>query len=410
MEQRAAAALASEARNDETAAARDIGAACDRRSAKRLLLEIADDSTDRQPQAPRQPLSLYGGGELGLLARAHLEAVGCGIAMVVDRNAEQLSSSPAWSGLNVVAPADVPQEFKTNALLAVSVVTSPYRALETALRADGWANVVPFYDIAESFRDRHPLSNGWFAEPFDAEDAAQTSAVLDRWADDASRAHHLQFLAWRRLRQEWVFSTAPVATHDRFFIPEVMQLLADDEVFLDAGAHHGHVIQRFLKATGGAFASIAAIEPDGASRSICLETIAKLPPEIAGRIKVIDALLDTESRKQPFHDGLGYASQIAATGASFRLTTTIDSLELSPTFLKLHLEGAELPALKGARQTIARHRPIIAATTYHNDDGIWRTPAWLMENLEGYRFLMRLHGWCGTGAVVYAIPEERHNA
>jgi FkbM family methyltransferase len=410
MEQRAAAAQAHEANNEQTAAARVIGAACDRRLAKRLFLDIAADPAERQPPALRQPLVLYGGGGLGLLARAHLEAVGYDIAMVVDRNAVQLSSNPAWRGLNLVAPAEVPQEFKRNALLAVSVVTSPFRPLEMALRADGWANVVPFYDIAETFRDRHPLSNGWFAAPFDAEDVAETASVLDRWADDASRAHHLQFLAWRRLREEWIFSDVPVTTDDRFFIPEVVQCLDHDEVFLDAGAHHGHVSQRFLNATANAFASIVAIEPDGVSRSICLETIARLPPEIASRIKVCDALLDAESRTQPFHDGLGYASQIAATGTSFRSTTTIDSLELSPTFMKLHLEGAELPALKGARQTISRHRPIIAATTYHNDDGTWRTPAWLMENLEGYRFLMRLHGWCGTGAVVYAIPEERHDA
>jgi FkbM family methyltransferase len=211
------------------------------------------------------------------------------------------------------------------------------------------------------------------------------------------------------LRQEWVFSEAPVTTHDRFFIPEIMQCLTRDETFLDAGAHHGHVSLRFLNATANAFASIVAIEPDGASRSICLETIARLPPEITGRIQICDALLDAESRTQPFHGGLGYASQIAATGASFLPTTTIDSLGLSPTLMKLHLEGAELSALKGARQTISKDRPIIAATTYHNDDGIWRTPAWLMENLEGYRVLMRLHGWCGTGAVVYAIPEERHS-
>ena len=86
---------------------------------------------------------------------------------------------------------------------------------------------------------------------------------------------------------------------------------------------------------------------------------------------------------------------------------TLDSLDLAPDFIKLHLEGAELDALRGARETIRRHRPIIAVTTYHNADGIWRTPAWLMDTLEDYRFLMRLHSGCGTGAVVYALPQEQ---
>jgi hypothetical protein len=30
-----------------------------------------------------------------------------------------------------------------------------------------------------------------------------------------------------------------------------------------------------------------------------------------------------------------------------------------------------------------------------------------METLPDYRFLFRIHSWCGTGAVIYAIPDER---
>ena len=63
--------------------------------------------------------------------------------------------------------------------------------------------------------------------------------------------------------------------------------------------------------------------------------------------------------------------------------------------------------MRGARQTLIDCRPIVAATVYHNDDGIWRTALWLMETLPRYRFLFRLHSWCGTGAVIYAIPYER---
>jgi hypothetical protein len=85
----------------------------------------------------------------------------------------------------------------------------------------------------------------------------------------------------------------------------------------------------------------------------------------------------------------------------------LDALGLSPTFVKLHLEGAELGALKGARQTLVAGRPLVVATVYHNDDGIWKTARWLMETLTGFRFLFRLHSWCGTGAVIYAIPNER---
>jgi hypothetical protein len=31
-----------------------------------------------------------------------------------------------------------------------------------------------------------------------------------------------------------------------------------------------------------------------------------------------------------------------------------------------------------------------------------------MDALPRYRFLFRLDSWCGTGGVVYGIPEERY--
>lgn len=40
------------------------------------------------------------------------------------------------------------------------------------------------------------------------------------------------------------------------------------------------------------------------------------------------------------------------------------------SFIKLHLEGGELDALKGGQQSLTRRRPIVVATVYHNDDGI----------------------------------------
>ena len=86
---------------------------------------------------------------------------------------------------------------------------------------------------------------------------------------------------------------------------------------------------------------------------------------------------------------------------------TLDSLGVPATFIKLHVEGAEPAVLAGGMETILRYRPVLCLTAYHARSGLWRLPLQLMDNLSGYRFLFRLHGWCGTGAVLYALPEER---
>lgn len=372
-----------------------------------LLSEIAAAESAAHALRPNQPLALYGAGDLGRLARDHLRYLDIPIAAVIDRNAEAISADPGWAGIPVLHPDAVDPAFKREAMLAVSIATSPFSPLQASLRAAGWANVVPYYDIAESFRDRHPLSNGWIADPFTEADTTALEEVLSGWADDRSRAHHLQFLAWRRLRQEWTFGDAPVTVGDRFFIPEVLAAMTDEEHYIDAGAHYGLVGRRFIGERQGRFRALTAIEPDQKSLHTLRQTLATLPADQSAKCGLLDAVLDDASQIRSFHAGLGYASQIAATGETRHQTATIDSLGLAPTILKLHLEGHELPALRGATATLATHRPIVMATVYHNADGLYATARWLMHTLTRHRFLFRLHSWCGTGAVIYAIPEER---
>lgn len=372
-----------------------------------LLAQLAGGECCYTPVGLDKPIALYGAGDLGGLARDFLGFVGVPLARVIDRNADKLSSDAGWRGIAVVRPDAVTSADKQDLRIAVSIVTMPYVPIERALRECGFADIVPFYDLAESFRHLHPLSNGWFAPALDVASCEATAAVLRSWHDNVSRAHHLQFLAWRRVREEWTFASAQVLRGPRFFIAEVRDVLRQDESFVDAGAYHGGVTENFLRIVDGRCRSILAIEPDPASRSVLQAALRRLVPT-AGRAEVLDCALAENGGTAVFHDGLGYASQLSETGRMPVAARALDSLGVAPTFVKLHLEGGELAALKGACGVLQACRPLVAATVYHNDDGIWRTPLWLMEHLPGYRFLFRLDSWCGTGGVVYGIPEERY--
>lgn len=354
-----------------------------------------------------RPLVLYGAGNLGKLARSHLDVVGQAIAFVVDANAATYQNDPDWKGLAVRRPEEVSPAVRRDALLAVSIANSAFVPLRDHLADMGWEAIVPFYDLAESYRDLHPLSNGWFAQPLSASELDAGTEVLSRWADDASRAHHLRFAAWRLAREEWDFADAAVVPGNRFFIPEIVSVLARQERFLDLGAHHGTVTARLLQECGGAIARAWLVEPDALNRAVLQAWGDGLDAGMRTRLDIADLVVGVRSETVRFHSGLGYASQIAVTGQDERTCTTLDAMNIDPTFIKLHLEGAELDALKGALGTIRHYRPLVVATVYHNDDGLVRTPLWLMRNLEDYRFLMRTHSWCGTGAVIYALPKER---
>ena len=386
--------------------ARSFPSLPDAQAAYGLLDAVAGGACDFAPSGADKPIALYGGGDMGGLARDFLRAVGLDVALVIDRNARALAGQPEWRGLSVLHPDEVSDNVKRDMRIAVSLVLSPYVPVERDLLARGFRDVVPFYDLAEGFRDLHPLSNGWFAPPFDDDDRSMIRDVLARWHDDASRAHHLQFLAWRRVREEWSFGPAPLMRKDRYFIPEIRAVLRADESFVDGGAYQGSVVETLAQAVPAPFREVIAFEPDPASRAQLTERLAALFGK-DGRIRVLDAALAEAVGEARFHGGLGYASQLAATGRTTISTVPLDAFGLTPSFIKLHLEGGELPALKGARATLAASRPILAVTVYHNADGLWRTPHWLMQSLPDYRFLFRVDSWCGTGAVVYGIPEER---
>ena len=323
------------------------------------------------------PPSFYGRGNLCRIAGHFINDVGLQPTQVFERD------EPAGR----------------NTQVAVCIVTSPYVEIERSLRQRGFLDVLPFYDYAYLWHDRHPLAeNGWYADPFDDVEQGRIAEVWHRWEDPISRAHHLQFIAWRRIREEWTFANAPVTNEDRYFIPEVRAALHDHEVFLDGGAYHGDVAAKFVEVAGGDHASVVLVEPDAKNA----ERAAATP------WTVIRCALGSGRYVGYFRDGFGYASRLgdASNGRPCKVET-IDGLTIPATFIKLHLEGGELDALRGAIHTLRTHRPVLAVTVYHSADGIWRTPEWLMANLEDYRFLFRNHCWCGAGAVVYAIPNER---
>lgn len=377
-------------------------------TAQALLAEINRRAPAGGPVAAEgRDFWLYGAGNLGRLARSHCDFVGQAVAGVVDRNADAHRGAPEWAGLPVHHPDEVAGSIKSAALLAVSIVTVPFVPLRDQLLAEGWGDVVPFYDVAEGFRRLHPLSNGWFASPLGPAALADAGDVLNGFADDLSRAHYLRFAAWRLAREEWDIPAAPVTTGDRFFIPEILGALRPGERILDGGAHHGELVPRFFEASGGAMERLWAVEPDPGSLSQMKAASESWPVDLRSRVTILDAVLSDRPGPVRFHPGLGYASQIAPTGDLKRDATTIDTLGLEPTIVKLHLEGGELDALKGARQTIARHRPILMATVYHDAAGLIATPLFLMRTLENYAVVFRSHGFCGTGAVLYAIPKER---
>ncbi len=73
-------------------------------------------------------------------------------------------------------------------------------------------------------------------------------------------------------------------------------------------------------------------------------------------------------------------------------------------FIKMDIEGFELEALKGAMQTISRHRPKLAISLYHRVEDFHVLPLFLQTHFPFYHFYLDHYTIFGEETVLYATP------
>jgi hypothetical protein len=75
--------------------------------------------------------------------------------------------------------------------------------------------------------------------------------------------------------------------------------------------------------------------------------------------------------------------------------------------IKMDIEGAELGALSGAAQLIARARPVLCVVAYHHCEHLWQIPILMHSLLPEYRLYLRRYAEDCWETVYYAVPADR---
>lgn len=369
--------------------------------ASEVLEKILISDIKISPRFIDKQVILYGAGNLGKMAKNFFDYLNIPFLYFVDRNSDLLKSDADWSDINIIHPDKVKEEDKKNCLLIVCIVTTQLITLRDELKADGWEDIAFFYDVCEAYSDQYPLTNGWFLNKPSEDELDDIKKVFSA-LDDVSRMYYLQFLAWRRLRIELLLKGIQII-NNRYFIPEITNILHENEVFVDCGAHNGSVTKKFVEVTNRKYDKIYVIEADKDNFAALEGNLRNIP-----NCTTIKCALGAKEGEEKFYQGFDYASKLNNFGNVTVKVATLDSFNIPATFIKIHLEGGELSALTGALNMIKKYRPILAVTTYHTADGVSKIPLYLMNYVQDYKYYMRLDSWGGTGAVFYAIPEERY--
>ena len=184
------------------------------------------------------------------------------------------------------------------------------------------------------------------------------------------------------------------------YFPEDIFSLSENEVFVDAGAFDGDTIRQFLKITKQKYKYIYAFEPDESNFKKMKKT------RYDENIIVYNAGLYDKTAQIGFLANKGGCSTVEIENSNKIQTYKFDELELPDhkiTFVKMDIEGSELKALKGMKETIKKYKPKLAICIYHKFEDLWELPMYIKELVPEYRLYMRNYTTYFDEIVLYAV-------
>jgi len=197
---------------------------------------------------------------------------------------------------------------------------------------------------------------------------------------------------------EWLLNVArPYST---LYFRSGLFALGAHEKMVDCGASSGESTLALIGATRRRFGHSWMIEPDRINVGKLQALLGKhAGTDLAARLSLHAVAVGERAGEVPFehlgHHGSAILPSASAPGCApsehVRVARIDDIVDDRPTIIKLDVEGFELPALKGAANTIREARPKIMASAYHRSTDLLDIPALVDTLAPGYRIGLRHH-------------------
>jgi FkbM family methyltransferase len=340
------------------------------------------------------PVILYGAaGDVGERIVGKLAENGLHVAAVaLDGDCPAATGTPALSGLEVCSPADADERF------------AAYHVIIGFVRGYGRTEC-----IARKFRRARSVD--YLSELFGMEAITPSfvlthrealEALYDSLCDPLSRDSFVAYLL-AKIRQDMQY--LPPRFDRKQYFPDGFFTLSDRESYFDCGAFTGDTVADFLNATGGKYRHIWAVEPDPSNYRQLMRFVAER--QLTG-IEVVNRGIYGFTGRLPFQAEGSMLSMIAEEASRTVEVDTVDRIAAGQpvTYIKMDVEGAELMALHGARQTILAHRPLLGISIYHRQRDLIDIPAFIRSVGPEYRFYFRVHKKLAIDAILYAVNEQ----
>jgi len=217
--------------------------------------------------------------------------------------------------------------------------------------------------------------------------------------DDKSRQQFAAVLSFRIAVSD---SPAPLPSAEKQYFPiqvaAALKRPGKGVVFVDGGAYDGDTLLQALAELN--LKLVFAFEPDVSNFSdlvINAKTanvpVVCIPCGLSNRVESLTFV------------GQGESSAIGENGNLHIQCVSLDQCIGSQRvdFIKLDVEGHELPVLQGAVDLITRNQPVLAVAAYHRWDDMWRIPDFIRHHCPNHVISYRSHQHNTFDGVFYAV-------
>lgn len=176
--------------------------------------------------------------------------------------------------------------------------------------------------------------------------------------------------------------------------------IGEEKVFIDGGGYDGDTTLKFISLARENYKGIYIFEPIPKMFMYIKERIEK---ELIPKVNLYNNALWNKNESLYFvEDKAG--SHIAEKGSMIIKGIILDDVvkDSEVTFIKMDVEGSELNALKGAKNTIIKNKPKLAICIYHKPEDILEIPIYLLELVPEYKFYIRHYSSRMWETVLYA--------
>ena len=262
--------------------------------------------------------------------------------------------------------------------------------------------VLSFVDKIASERELYvpdvPVyGNILFTREYCESNRADIEEVYSLLADETSKICYENYISYKLTGDIKYLANCESDADDEFGLLNGIS----EGCFIDLGAYYGDTVKRFTEHFPQLIQTVA-LEPERHSFAK-LSAYAEELNNAGKNITCINALVGGKTGKELVSDSRGRGTRaMPNSNAVIKKTreidvVTVDSLAIdNVSFIKFDVEGSELAAIEGAKETIEKCRPVMKIACYHRSEDVFTLVQKVLEIRNDYKVYM-IHTRCIPG-------------